>query len=49
MADLNSEHPGGREANLPAICTIFFLSGFPALIYQLVWQRSLFAIYGVNI
>ena len=28
---------------------LFFLSGFPALIYQLVWQRSLFAIYGVNI
>jgi spermidine synthase len=28
---------------------LFFLSGFPALIYQIVWQRSLFAIYGVNI
>ena len=27
----------------------FFFSGFPALIYQLVWQRSLFTIYGVNI
>lgn len=27
----------------------FFLSGFPALIYQLVWQRSLFTIYGINI
>ena len=29
--------------------TLFFLSGFPALIYQIVWQRTLFAIYGVNI
>ena len=28
---------------------LFFLSGFPALIYQIVWQRTLFAIYGVNI
>lgn len=27
---------------------LFFLSGFPALIYQIVWQRTLFAIYGVN-
>src|SRR5258705_1795460 len=29
--------------------TFFFLSGFPALLYQLVWQRALFTIYGVNI
>ncbi|MBZ0135180.1 MAG: fused MFS/spermidine synthase [Planctomycetes bacterium] len=36
-------------ASLPVICTIFFFSGFPALIYQLVWQRSLFAIYGINV
>ena len=28
---------------------IFFVSGFPALLYQLVWQRSLFAIFGINI
>jgi spermidine synthase len=27
---------------------LFFLSGVPALIYQIVWQRALFAIYGVN-
>jgi len=27
---------------------LFFLSGVPALIYQIVWQRTLFAIYGVN-
>ncbi|MBS38919.1 MAG: spermidine synthase [Thiotrichales bacterium] len=31
------------------IYLIFFLSGFPALVYQLVWQRALFTIYGVNI
>jgi spermidine synthase len=28
---------------------VFFFSGFPALIYQLVWERALFAIYGINI
>jgi len=30
-------------------CMIFFVSGFPALVYQLVWQRSLFILFGVNI
>ncbi|MEP6872786.1 MAG: spermidine synthase [Burkholderiales bacterium] len=29
--------------------TLFFFSGFPALVYQLVWQRALFRIFGVNI
>nr|MDJ0523648.1 fused MFS/spermidine synthase [Planctomycetota bacterium] len=28
---------------------LFFVSGFPALLYQVVWQRSLFAIYGINV
>ena len=28
---------------------LFFLSGFPALIYQIVWQRALCTIYGVNV
>jgi len=28
---------------------LFFVSGFPALLYQIVWERSLFALYGVNI
>src|SRR5690242_15187752 len=31
------------------LCVLFFFSGFPALIYQLTWQRSLFRIFGVNI
>jgi spermidine synthase len=30
------------------ISVLFFFSGMPALIYQIVWQRALFAIYGVN-
>jgi predicted membrane-bound spermidine synthase len=28
---------------------IFLASGFAALLYQIVWQRSLYAIYGINI
>lgn len=28
---------------------VFLASGFAALLYQIVWQRSLFAIYGINI
>jgi MFS family permease len=28
---------------------LFFLSGFPALLYQIVWQRALFTLYSVNI
>ncbi len=31
------------------IHVLFFCSGFPALIYQIIWQRALFAIYGLNI
>jgi predicted membrane-bound spermidine synthase len=34
---------------LPWIYYLFFFSGFPALIYQIVWERALFALYGVNI
>src|SRR5579872_2930738 len=34
---------------MPSIYTLFFVSGCPALIYQIVWQRSLFAIYGINV
>jgi spermidine synthase len=37
------------KKNSTWIYTLFFLSGFPALIYQIIWQRSLFSIYGVNI
>lgn len=31
------------------LSVLFFFSGMPALIYQLVWQRALFRIFGVNI
>jgi hypothetical protein len=28
---------------------VFLFSGFPALLYQIVWQRALFTLYGVNV
>jgi spermidine synthase len=45
--------PGQRSDRLApwmrVLCVLFFFSGFPALIYQLTWQRALFRIFGVNI
>src|SRR5258708_1793322 len=40
------------DAGLAALwpyCTLFFISGVPALIYQIVWPMAWFALYGVNI
>ncbi len=39
----------GSRAQSALMAALFFCSGFPALIYQIVWQRVLFAIYGVNV
>ena len=36
-------------SSLPWWYLFFFISGFPALLYQIVWQRALFTLYGVNI
>ena len=41
--------PERRGPPLTLVGLAFFWSGFPALIYQLIWQRSLFAIYGINV
>jgi predicted membrane-bound spermidine synthase len=32
-----------------ALRGLFFVSGCAALLYQIVWQRTLFSIYGINI
>ena len=51
------EERGGAEAAQDAaraligeksLFAMFFMSGFSALIYQIVWQRALFTIYGTN-
>lgn len=31
------------------IYLVFLLSGFAALLYQIVWQRALYSIYGINV
>jgi predicted membrane-bound spermidine synthase len=43
--------PGARRQSQRVrwIQILFFCSGFPALIYQIIWQRALFAAYGLNI
>jgi spermidine synthase len=42
----NNDNPGSR---IPWLPLLFFFSGIPALVYQIVWQRALFSIYGLNI
>ena len=39
---------GSRNSDSLLLSALFFFSGMPALIYQVIWQRALFAIYGVN-
>ena len=39
------------QESIPAcpLYILFFASGVPAIIYQIVWQRALFAVYGINV
>src|SRR5258708_23987487 len=45
----DSQRPDRLDQWTRILCVLFFFSGFPALIYQLTWQRALFRIFGVNI
>lgn len=38
-----------KSDNLSFYYLLFLISGFPALLYQIVWQRTLFTLYGVNV
>jgi spermidine synthase len=38
-----------KYATENGLIVLFFLSGFSALCYQLVWQRTLFATFGINV
>jgi spermidine synthase len=44
---IRSDHKATRMETI-LLSTLFLCSGMPALIYQVVWQRVLFSIYGVN-
>jgi spermidine synthase len=47
---MESPDPGSRDDSVPRWMLIAFgASGFAALIYQIVWQRVLFAAFGVNV
>lgn len=50
MTTLSTTSPRSSilSTRLHPLYALFFFSGFPALIYQLTWQRSLFRIFGVN-
>src|SRR5262249_15937381 len=45
-----TEYNKSDETSLfPVIVVIFFASGFAALIYQIIWQRALLTIFGINV
>ena len=48
ISDSTAQIVSGPEVR-PWWYLFFFISGFPALLYQIVWQRALFTLYGVNI
>jgi spermidine synthase len=47
VAIFRTEDSSSRRETL-IVSALFFISGMPALVYQIVWQRVLFSIYGVN-
>jgi spermidine synthase len=51
LADTEHADDVGASAtgNSLAVAVVFFVSGMPALVYQLIWQRSLFTMYGINV
>lgn len=47
MTDVTQAKP--RSKGVGILYFLFFISGFSALCYQIVWQRMLFAAFGINI
>lgn len=41
--------PRTKSTGMSLYYLLFLVSGFPALLYQIVWQRALFTLYGVNV
>jgi len=48
LAAISNYKDAAQRRQVLLLCGLFFCSGMPALVYQIVWQRALFAIYGVN-
>lgn len=38
-----------NKYGIKTVKTVFFMSGFAALIYQIAWQRILFTAFGVDL
>ncbi|CAN5316044.1 hypothetical protein BH09MYX1_BH09MYX1_04640 [soil metagenome] len=49
MVRATVEKPTPPAPRMKWLLFVFLASGFAALLYQVVWQRSLFAIFGINI
>src|ERR1700719_3227106 len=51
LAHADTASGTGEETTIHsfAVAVVFFISGMPALVYQLIWQRSLFTMYGINV
>jgi len=45
---MSDQAPSVRPLPLAILYPVFFLSGAAAILYQLVWQRSLFTLYGTS-
>ena len=41
--------PSKQPRILKLLYILFFISGFSALLYQIIWQRALFSVYGIDI
>ena len=48
LGAITSQKKCSQRPSTVLLSVLFFFSGMPALIYQIVWQRALFAIYGIN-
>src|SRR5437588_7600972 len=50
LSDAVKIEGGSRHTDLAIwIYLLFFASGLSAILYQIVWQRALFSLYGINI
>ncbi len=42
-------NPLKGDPQIILLCLVFFISGMAAVLYQLIWQRALFTIFGTNV
>jgi spermidine synthase len=51
LARVDPDQAGGARMRSQAwiYYLLFFVSGFPALLYQIIWQRTLFTLFGTNV